>query len=126
MNHSFYQAARCPERINCVACRCGDMTELSRRYGLRDDFACPFGVTQQSLRDGALFAAAPPEPPLPQATRQNWRGLGDVIASATKAVGIKPCGGCRKRQEKLNQLVPFGHAAGRSNQDPPGLSGSRA
>jgi hypothetical protein len=36
------------------------------------------------------------------------RGLGDVVANVTSAVGIKPCGGCKQRQEKLNQLVPFG------------------
>ena len=35
------------------------------------------------------------------------RGLGDVVAAATAAVGIKPCGGCKKRQELLNDLVPF-------------------
>lgn len=34
------------------------------------------------------------------------KGLGDVIAKATKAVGIKPCGKCRERQKKLNQLIP--------------------
>lgn len=36
------------------------------------------------------------------------RGLGDTIARATKAVGIKPCGGCEKRREKLNKLIPYG------------------
>ena len=35
------------------------------------------------------------------------RGLGDAIARATTAVGIRPCGGCKKRQEALNRLVPF-------------------
>jgi hypothetical protein len=35
------------------------------------------------------------------------RGLGDTIAKATKAVGIKPCGGCKKRQAALNKLVPY-------------------
>jgi hypothetical protein len=35
------------------------------------------------------------------------RGLGDTIAKATKAVGIKPCGGCKKRQAKLNKLIPY-------------------
>jgi len=35
------------------------------------------------------------------------RGLGDTIAKATKAVGIKPCGGCKKRQEWLNKKVPY-------------------
>ena len=35
------------------------------------------------------------------------RGLGDTIAKVTKAVGIKPCGGCKARQAKLNALVPY-------------------
>jgi len=30
------------------------------------------------------------------------RGPGDVIATATKAVGIRPCGGCQKRRSMLN------------------------
>lgn len=41
------------------------------------------------------------------------RGLGDVVAAATSAVGIRPCAGCKKRQESLNRLVPFG-------EQPPG------
>lgn len=37
-----------------------------------------------------------------------WTGLGDVIASATKALGIKPCLPCRTtRKDFLNKLVPF-------------------
>gem|GEM_PF-3352779 len=35
------------------------------------------------------------------------RGLGDTIAKVTKVVGIKPCGGCRKRQKKLNEMFPY-------------------
>lgn len=35
------------------------------------------------------------------------RGLGDVVNDAAKAVGIPTCGGCKKRQEWLNRLVPF-------------------
>jgi hypothetical protein len=34
-------------------------------------------------------------------------GLGDTIANITKAIGIKPCGGCKKRQAKLNKLFPY-------------------
>jgi hypothetical protein len=34
-------------------------------------------------------------------------GLGDVVAAATKAIGIKPCGGCQRRREALNKLMPF-------------------
>ena len=36
------------------------------------------------------------------------KGLGDVIATITDAVGIEPCEGCKSRQEKLNKLLPFG------------------
>lgn len=35
------------------------------------------------------------------------KGLGDTIAKVTKAVGIKPCGGCKKRQAALNKAVPY-------------------
>ena len=30
-------------------------------------------------------------------------GVGDTIAKVTKAVGIKPCGGCKKRQKAINE-----------------------
>lgn len=29
--------------------------------------------------------------------------VGDTIAAATSAVGVRPCGGCKRRQEKLNR-----------------------
>lgn len=35
------------------------------------------------------------------------RGLGDTVAKVTKAMGLRPCRGCRKRQAKLNQLLPY-------------------
>jgi hypothetical protein len=38
------------------------------------------------------------------------RGLGDTIAKVTTALGIKPCGGCKKRQELLNKLLPYSGA----------------
>jgi hypothetical protein len=34
-------------------------------------------------------------------------GIGDVIAAATKAIGIEPCESCEKRRDKLNKLFPF-------------------
>jgi hypothetical protein len=39
--------------------------------------------------------------------RRRSRGLGDTIAKITSAVGIKACGGCKKRQARLNELVPY-------------------
>ena len=38
--------------------------------------------------------------------RQPPMGLGDAIAKATSAVGIKPCGGCKQRQAALNKAMP--------------------
>ena len=35
---------------------------------------------------------------------RNGVGLGDIVAMATKAVGIKPCAGCKKRQITLNKI----------------------
>lgn len=35
------------------------------------------------------------------------RGLGDVVARVTKKLGIKECGGCKKRRAWLNEHVPF-------------------
>jgi hypothetical protein len=35
------------------------------------------------------------------------RGLGDTVAKVTKAFGVKPCGKCKQRQAKLNELVPY-------------------
>jgi len=40
-------------------------------------------------------------------------GLGDVIARATRAVAIRPCGGCARRAASLNQLVRFSPGARR-------------
>jgi hypothetical protein len=44
--------------------------------------------------------------PVPGLQRQV--GLGDVVAGMTKAVGVKPCGGCKRRQAVLNRLLAFG------------------
>ena len=35
------------------------------------------------------------------------KGLGDSVAAVTQATNIKPCGGCKKRQEWLNRMVPY-------------------
>ncbi len=39
------------------------------------------------------------------------QGLGDTIARGTKRVGIEPCDGCRNRQARLNELVPYKRSA---------------
>jgi len=82
----------CHTRAHCATCRT-DADWRERVTGVRD-FDCPHGVTVEGekLHD--------PNPP-------KSRGLGDTIAKATKAIGIKPCGGCKKRQAALNKLLPY-------------------
>ena len=33
------------------------------------------------------------------------KGLGDTVARITKVVGVKPCGGCKKRRDRLNKAT---------------------
>lgn len=33
-------------------------------------------------------------------------GIGDTVAAVTTAAGIKPCGGCAKRQAAMNKATP--------------------
>ena len=35
------------------------------------------------------------------------KGLGDTVKKITNAVGIKQCGACKRRQQKLNRLFPY-------------------
>jgi hypothetical protein len=35
------------------------------------------------------------------------RGVGDVVARVTKAVGIQPCEPCNKRRQWLNKYFPI-------------------
>lgn len=56
---------------------------------------------QHVERDGLrLELVGQPQPAPP-------RGFGDTVAAITTAVGIKPCGGCKARQEALNRMFPF-------------------
>ena len=60
-------------------------------------------VSAQAMREAVWSLPSIGEPiPAPKPTP----GLGDLVAGATKAVGIKPCGGCQKRQAALNAATP--------------------
>jgi hypothetical protein len=75
-----------------------------------------------NIIDPPLFLGAGPAPARAKLTKEmqppapgtvappRMRGLGDVVAAMTSAVGIKAnsCGPCAKRREALNRLVPFG------------------
>jgi hypothetical protein len=44
---------------------------------------------------------------LPGFIREEQVGLGDAIKHVTYFMGIKPCGGCKRRAAALNRLVVF-------------------
>ena len=87
----FTDTALCRGGKACSTCRRKEggrpFRELFRRFSaLPDDdvdFECPRGKAWAS------------------------EGLGDTIAKVTTAFGIKPCGGCKERQAKLNKLMPY-------------------
>jgi hypothetical protein len=89
--HSLAGCGSCPHRVS----REGNLTDPPVLGGV--------GAPKVG-RAAPRQASDPVEDPAPS----RWRGLGDVVASATKAVGIKPCGGCQRRREALNRMVPFG------------------
>jgi len=35
------------------------------------------------------------------------KGAGDTVKKIMDKLGIKPCGGCKQRQEILNRLIPY-------------------
>ena len=55
--------------------------------------------------------------------------VGDAIAAATSAVGVRPCGGCKRRRDKLNRAFDASAASwsdGRRRAKPPSLPGRLA
>ena len=74
----------CHTRAHCRTCRT-DADWRERVTGVRD-FDCPHGVTAGNIPS---------------------RGIGDTIAKVTDALHIPKCGGCKKRQAKLNKLIPY-------------------
>lgn len=48
-------------------------------------------------------------------------GLGDTVANAIKTVTfgtVKPCQACKKRQEALNKMFPYGQAENAQTNTP--------
>ena len=44
---------------------------------------------------------------VPGFVRDEEIGLGDLISRATSAVGVRPCGGCRRRAAALYRWLVF-------------------
>lgn len=78
--------ATCRDRRGGAAWR----KQISEKYTTATtDWECPLGVPWNTNTNAWL------------AFRQKHR-IGDRVESVTKAVGIKPCGGCKKRKDYLN------------------------
>lgn len=84
---------------------CGSCPHRIAREGNLYDPPIMDGLTAPEAAEGNV--APPAAFPAPAPAREPMRGLGDAVARMTKAVGIKPCGGCQKRRELLNKAFPF-------------------
>jgi len=45
---------------------------------------------------------------LPRFVAEEPVGLGDVVKRVTSTAGVKPCGDCERRAERLNRWMSFG------------------
>ena len=92
--------ARCRKELDVSACAsCGERE--TRGSDLRNPPIYGRGeATKQPL--APVAPAAHPAPP------ERINGLGDVVHKVTSKLRIRECGGCKKRREALNRLVPFG------------------
>jgi len=104
----FTDSKHCASRRHCPACRSSRTFRLSlaEAFELPEggvDFACPHGQGEAAAEE----TPAPLVPPPVRcgcAKRNARRGLGDMVAAATTAIGIKRCGGCERRQVRLNHF----------------------
>lgn len=81
----WFDKALCRNRRACADCRTlRTFRESLFRKGWVEspEFACPHGYRADRL-------------PL---------GLGDVVENVTSSLGIKPCGGCKKRKKDWNRV----------------------
>jgi hypothetical protein len=61
----------------------------------------------QSVPEDAVPDPAPRRLRLPPIIKAEDEGVGDVISRLSRQIGITPCGGCRERQQRLNEWMPF-------------------
>lgn len=94
MKNLFTESESCLLMVHCPTCRdrkggaaWRDMLRAAFRLpGDETDFECPHGAKWGRPMD---------------------RGFGDTLERLFKAIGFKKkCGGCKKRRDKLNKLMP--------------------
>lgn len=80
--------------------------------GKVDTFVCGIGDGEPVCQPWIDLLVASPEKAVKEINKHightaGGMGLGDVVAKITGLLGIKPCASCKKRQEKLNKIMPF-------------------
>ena len=95
-------AARCRKGLDVTAC-----ATCAEREGRDGDLRNP---PVYGRGDAAPARPAPVPPSAQPKPVERVRGLGDVVHKVTSKLGIRECGGCKKRREALNKAVPFGKA----------------
>ena len=96
----FTDSVHCTSGAHCGTCRDREGGRAWRRQ-----IAAAFGLSSVNW-------LCPQDKPW--GYKQPSRGLGDTVAKIIKRVTrgrVKPCGGCRKRQQRLNELVPYTQGA---------------
>jgi hypothetical protein len=94
----FSETPTCKSGLHCQTCRDRDGGRALRiQWG--QHFIMPAGGEQFACPHGKDWGYQPPS-----------RGLGDTVAKVIQKVTlgkVKPCGKCKKRQAKLNEMVPY-------------------
>lgn len=102
---TIQELLQCKALAHCKTCRLdhevgeGFRKNIMTHLGL-DEFVCPYGIP--------LGINAKNKESIIESMES--RGLGDTLARVIKAITfgkVSPCGGCAKRQEALNRLVPY-------------------
>ncbi len=107
----FYQTFHCFGQVHCGTCRL--QTPEGRQW--RESIAKHFSVQSVQNVQNVDFECPKDKPwtkEKPVAPAHS-RGLGDTAAKFIHAITagkIKPCNGCKERQRKLNELIPYAGA----------------
>ena len=108
MAADFTETDRCRSGVYCRRCR-----DLARgrawRTRIAARLAVPGGNIDWECPNGRPWGYVPDDDS-PSPSRRVSRGLGDTAAKFIKWITfgkVKPCGGCRCRQARLNRLFPY-------------------
>jgi len=96
----FIENTACKSSVHCATCR-DKRDGRSFRESLGNAFILPNDAPDFECPHGKEWGYKPKQTVIAST------GIGDTIAKITSAIGVKPCGGCQKRKEALNKLIPY-------------------